>query len=181
MKGAIIYKGKYGATRQYAGWLGDVLQLPVVEMEAAGPEIIARFDYLLLGASVYMGKTQHKEWLQKNTAILRNKTLFHFIVCGTPLSQKEKLEQIVKNNLPAALQRPASVWFLRGRMIIGKLSWIDRLVLRIGARLEKNPETRKQMLQDFDEVKQEKLISLVGAVNVYIKQNTHVPSHLSVS
>ena len=29
MKGLIIFKGKYGATRQYAGWIGDELQLPV--------------------------------------------------------------------------------------------------------------------------------------------------------
>ena len=29
MKGIIIYKGKYGATAQYAQWLGEELNFPV--------------------------------------------------------------------------------------------------------------------------------------------------------
>jgi menaquinone-dependent protoporphyrinogen IX oxidase len=171
MKGAIIYKGKYGATRQYATWLGDVLRLPVLDLENAGPSIIAQFDYLLLGSSVYVGRTKHSEWLERNAALLQGKKLFHFIVCGTPLSEKQKLEQIMEKNIPVPLRQPASAWFLPGRMIKKELSWKDRMMLKMGARLEGNPEVRKNMLNDFDGVRQERLSTLIKAVMTYTRQD----------
>ena len=33
MKGLVIYKGKYGATEQYAMWIGQELQMPVVSSD----------------------------------------------------------------------------------------------------------------------------------------------------
>lgn len=173
MKGAVIYKGKYGATRQYATWLGDVLGLPVLEPQNAGPEIIARFDYLLLGASVYIGQVQHKEWLERHKGLLQHKKLFHFIVCGTPPSEKGKLEQIIDKNIPPVLLQPSSVWFLPGRMIKKNLSWKDRLMLNIGARLEKKAAVRKNMLNDFDDVRHEKLATLIKAVMTYTRDKKH--------
>jgi menaquinone-dependent protoporphyrinogen IX oxidase len=178
MKGAIIYKGKYGATRQYANWLGEQLRLPVLELENAGPAIIAQFDYLLLGASVYIGKTKHKEWLARNVDLLQGKKLFYFIVCGTPQSEKQKLEQIIDKNIPAALLQPASVWFLPGRMIVKDLSWKDRMMLKMGARLEKNPAVKKNMLKDFDQVRVENLTSLIKAVMIYTRQEKENPRRL---
>ena len=33
MKGVIVYKSRYGATTQYANWLGEILQYPVYESD----------------------------------------------------------------------------------------------------------------------------------------------------
>ena len=33
MKGIIIYKSKYGATKQYADWLGELLHIPSVFLD----------------------------------------------------------------------------------------------------------------------------------------------------
>lgn len=141
--------------------------LPVIELDRMAPELIEHFDFLVLGAPVYMGHTLHKDWLKRHEAALKQKKLFHFIVCGTQLSQQEKLDGIVKYNIPASLQQPSSAWFLRGRVIQKKLSWADRLMIKIGAKMEKDPGARKAMLQDFDEVKKENIRSLVKAVNIY--------------
>jgi menaquinone-dependent protoporphyrinogen IX oxidase len=178
MKGAIIYKGKYGATRQYATWLGEQLGLPVLELENAGATVIAELDYLILGASIYIGKTQHKDWLERNASLIKDKKLFYFIVCGTPLTEKQKLEQIIEKNIPPVLQQPSSVWFLLGRLIIKNLSWKDRMMLKMGAKLEKNPDVKKNMLSDFDEVKKENLTSLIKAVMVHTRQARNNPQKL---
>lgn len=178
MKGAIIYAGKYGATKQYATWLGDELGLPVLEQANAGPEIIARFDYLLIGTSVYAGRTLNKEWLERNEITLKSKKLFFFVVCGTPSSETKKLEQLIEKNIPSQLMQPASVWFLRGRMIIKKLSWKDRMMLKIGAKLESNPEVKKNMMQDFDEVRKENLSTLVKAVMIFARSEQGTPQKL---
>ena len=46
MKGIIIYKGKYGATRQYADWLGKELNLQIAHPGNYIKEYIADgFDF----------------------------------------------------------------------------------------------------------------------------------------
>lgn len=170
MTGAIIYKGKYGATAQYATWLGSQLQVPVIEADSANADVIAKFDYLLLGASVYIGTTKHKEWLKQHADLLKTKKLFHFIVCATPPEAKEKLQPIINNNIPVSLLQPASLWFLPGRMIKKDLSWKDRFILKMGAMLEKNPASSKKMLTDFDNVKVEHISPLVKAVLIFLRQ-----------
>lgn len=167
MKGAIIYKGKYGATRQYAEWLGQELLLPVYELETTTASLLGSYDYIIAGASVYAGRLQNKSWLKHFGKILKSKKLFLFIVCATPASEKEKLNGIIKANIPHALIGHADTFFLRGRMVMSKLSWIDRLVLRLGASLEKDPATKKAMLTDFDSVKKDNLKSLVHAISAY--------------
>lgn len=167
MKGAIVYKGKYGATRQYAEWLGEELQVPVLDPDIVSAEMLNKYDYIIAGASVYMGQLQNKSWLKRNSKILQGKKLFLFIVCATPSSEKEKLNGIIKANIPDALIPLADTYFLQGRMIISKLSWTDRLMLKMGARLEKDPATKKDMLRDFDSVKKDNLRSLIHAVSAY--------------
>lgn len=172
MKGAIIYKGKYGATRQYAEWLGEELHLPVLDLEIVSARMLAKYDYIIAGASVYAGKLQNKSWLNRNSKTLVGKKLFLFIVCATPSSEKEKLNGIIKANIPNALVNLADIFFLGGRLIISKLSWIDRLVLKMGASLEKDPARKKAMLRDFDSVKKENMKVLVHAVSAYTQQNS---------
>jgi menaquinone-dependent protoporphyrinogen IX oxidase len=172
MKGAIIYKGKYGATRQYAEWLGEELNIPVLDLEIVSASMLAKYNYIIAGASVYAGRMQNKNWLIRNSKILQGKKLFLFIVCATPSSEKEKLNGIIKTNIPAALEGLADIFFLAGRLVISKLSWIDRLVLKMGASLEKDPARKKAMLQDFDSVKKENLKMLIHAVSAYTQQKS---------
>lgn len=60
MKGIIIFKGKYGATGQYAEWLGKELGLPVFTPDNYRTEDIINCDFVIIGSSVYMGKLQLK-------------------------------------------------------------------------------------------------------------------------
>lgn len=163
MKGIIIYKGKYGATLQYADWLGDALGLPVFP---AGDETLSAFakaDYVIMGSSIYIGKLQLREWMLNNQALLLDKKLFFFLVCGTPLNEQAKLEQFIEKNAPPLIRQRCSFYFLPGRLVFKKLSWTDRLLLRMGAWLgKKKGETI--VMKDYDEVKEAHLQSLINTV-----------------
>lgn len=84
MKGIIIYKGKYNATRQYAQWLADSLNLPMEIADNIGEEDLWRYDYFVLGSPVYTGKMLIKKWLKTNVRSLQGKKIFLFVVSGTP-------------------------------------------------------------------------------------------------
>jgi hypothetical protein len=60
--------------------------------------------------------------------------------------------------------------------VLHKLSWIDRLVLRLGAWLNRDPEQKKKMLQDFDGVHVSQLEPLIQAFHLF--ESTQLASQL---
>ena len=80
MKGVVVYKGRYGATAQYASWTGNILQLPVYENDDLNNVRLNEFDYVIAGTSVYVGKLLLANWINSHEKILSSKKLFLFVV-----------------------------------------------------------------------------------------------------
>ncbi|HEX7905150.1 MAG TPA: flavodoxin domain-containing protein [Chitinophagaceae bacterium] len=168
MKGVIIYKGKYGATRQYSQWLGWELNLPVVEADNMLGQKLKDFTYLLIGTSVYIGKLQISQWLRINRAALLDKKIFFFQVAGTPANQIDKLNSYYQSGVPEEIRKNSEVFFLEGKLIMQDLSRWDRFMLKMGARLTGDPGAKKAMLTDYNHVTRERIIPLVKSVQQYI-------------
>jgi len=164
MKGIIVYKGKYGATKQYADWLARELQLPVFSADNIRALQLREYDVILIGTSVYIGKLKIAAWIKENQSILEGKKLFLFLVSGTNPTEREKLDAYVKSGIPDDIRVRCKIYFLPGRVILEKLSWKDRLLLNMGARLAKNSAGKKNKPVDFDDVKKEHLSEMIGAV-----------------
>ncbi|HEU4859028.1 MAG TPA: flavodoxin domain-containing protein [Chitinophagaceae bacterium] len=171
MKGLVIYKGKYGATKQYAMWIGQELKLSVASADRFPLDELSKYDYFILGSSVYIGQLEIKNWLKKNFKILQNKKIFLFQVAASPTNQLEKRESYNKASLSADILRKIQFYYLPGRMIMRNLSAWDRFMLKMGARLTKDPVEKKKMLTDFNDVKKENIDLVVKAVqhftNIY--------------
>lgn len=167
MKGIVIYKGRYGATKQYAMWIGQELGLPVASADRFPAKDLPNYDYFIVGSSVYIGKLEIRAWLKKNIKVLINKKTFLFQVAASPVADKEKRESYNNQSVPAPIKVKA--FFFPGRMIMRNLSWLDRFMLKMGARLTKDPTESKRMLTDFNEVKKEQIVPLVYAVNSFIR------------
>jgi len=167
MEGMVLYKSKYGSTADYAYWLGDTLGLYVVDIDKNNTDLSV-FDFLIIGAPVYMGKLIIKEWLQKNQTWLQHKNLFIFIVCATSPEEKDKQMLIVKDNIPSALIETSSVHFLPGRLVIKKLSWKDKWILKLSALLQKDPVKRKAIWRGIDGVKKENLHDITTQIQEYL-------------
>ena len=144
-KGLIVYKGKYGATEQYARWTGEDLGLELFTPDRVDKEQLAQSDIVLVGSSVYVGKLLIGDWLRENRRLLQNKKLFLFVVCATPASEEQKRREIIKAGVPLPLLDQLDIFFLPGRLVTQKLSWKDRLILRLGIMMEKDPARKKAM------------------------------------
>ena len=171
MKGLVIYKGKYGATKQYAMWIGQELRLPVASADRFPVDELPNYDYFILGSSVYIGKLEIKDWLKKNFNALTNKKIFFFQVAASPPEQIEKRESYNKGSLPPDILKKIQFYYLPGRMIMRNLSAWDRFMLKMGAKLAKDPLEKKAMLTDFDHVKKEKILPLIDAIRTSKKVN----------
>src|SRR6478672_5461158 len=104
MEGLIIYSSKYGATQQYAEWLGQELKLPVELVDNLEKKQISSPDYLMIGSSVYSGKLRISPWLKDHARDIINKKLFFFIVCGTGPDEQSTRDKIVKESIPADIR-----------------------------------------------------------------------------
>ena len=170
-KGIIVYKGKYGATEQYAAWLSKELQLPAINADEVTSQW-SEYDFIVMAASIYVGKWLLRDWLKERLTMLQNKKLFLFIVCATPSSERQKQEEIVKTNIPDSLIYKSGIFFLPGRLNISKLSWKDKFILKMGARLEKDPIKKAAMSHDIDGVSKEKLTDGMNAIRKFMRQKT---------
>ena len=186
MNGIVIYKGKYGATEQYARWIGEELSLPVVDSKDIKENDLSYYDFLLIGTSVYIGKLQIQNWLKDNLNYLRGKKIFLFQVAATPPEEKEKRQAYNRASIPEEIMKDCEFYFLPGRMFMQKLSWKDRVMLKMGARLTKDPKAKKGMLTDYDNVRKENIAALLNSVQEFsaiskpiVKQtSTLVPSEI---
>ncbi len=160
MKNLIVYKGKYGATYQYAKWLSEEFELPVLRSEDCQLNEIPTGNLLILGSSVYIGKLQISRWVTQYYNQLEGWNLLLFVVSGTPLNETEKLKTYLQSSLPAPLIKRCTVFFLPGRLVYKDLSWRDRLLLRIGAMFAGSKKEKTKMLAGYDDVKIEHLAAI---------------------
>jgi menaquinone-dependent protoporphyrinogen IX oxidase len=163
MAGLVIYKSKYGATRQYAQWIGNDLNFPVVEASEVDKEKLRKTDTVIIGSSIYIGKAIIRRWLRMNKNLLAGKKVYLFFVCGTPLNKHDQLKKYLADSVPAEIRKTGHFVFLPGKLEYKRLSWLDRFLLKAGARLNKKNGERS-ILQDYNEVNRERVNDLVLAV-----------------
>ena len=147
MKGAIIFSGQYGSTEQYANWIDEACDLPVFNTEAPYADL-SDYDYLVLGSSVIVYKLTIRKWVKKHLPELLDKPVILFTVSGSPAGPE--LDQRVANSLPEKLVSHMEHFALRGRMNPKTVTRWHRILLRIGAWANKDPQAKKEELEGFD-------------------------------
>ena len=73
--------------------------------------------------------------------------------------------EIIKNNLGAKIKDVAEIFFLPGRCVVSGLSWKDRLMLKLGAWIEKDPEKKSVMRNGFDHLERSNLKPLIENIH----------------
>lgn len=164
MKAIVVYKGKYGATARYAHWIGNSFHLPVYEPDEVNNAKLNNADCVVAGTSVYVGKMLLAKWINSKEKVLSGKKVFLFVVCATPPTEVAALNTLFEKNISPSLRKNMKVFFLHGRMVKSKLSFFDRLILKLGASLQKDKREKERMLTDFDDVRQENLRELLDAI-----------------
>jgi menaquinone-dependent protoporphyrinogen IX oxidase len=174
MKGVIIYRGKYGATRQYAEWLGEELNLSLLSSERATDEQISDCNYLLIGTSVYFGKFKIRSWLKKNVGSIRKKELFLFVVNATDSEEMELRSKFIYDNVPMEIMQHLQIFFLPGRIIHKQLSLTHKIIFKIAGAFIKDPKKRQALKGDLNGVKREHILPITKAVNYFcsLKQSS---------
>ncbi len=148
MKGAIFFTGKFGSTQQYAQWISEQTSFPVFDLNKQNPDP-TDFDLLILGSSIMLMKPTIKKWLTTFWPMIKDKQIILYTVSGTKPGHPD-LQKWINNSFSKEILMHINHIPLRGRLNLEELPWLTRFLLKLGATVEKDPETKQRMTEGFD-------------------------------
>ncbi len=153
MPALVLYKSKYGSTKQYAEWIGEALQAPVRSIDSVQEGELKEAGTVIIGGYVWVGKITAAPFLQKHWNILQGKRVALFSVSGSKPDDPE-VQKYVEASLPADIHAAIRFFPLWGRH--GKLDlrdrfmmWFPRTALRSKVRSGKTEAEREKARQDL--------------------------------
>ncbi|MBO8435430.1 MAG: flavodoxin [Spirochaetes bacterium] len=141
-KTAVLFRSKYGATKEYSLQLGRSIQAEVVENYGLTPELVKDFDVLILAGGVYAGKINGLDFLKRNYPELQGKRIAVLAIGAAPDSD-ENTESLYKGNLKGKLEN-IPLFYARGAFDKDSLSSMDKLLFSMvkKAAEKEKPEKR---------------------------------------
>ena len=151
MSGIIIYKSNYGVTKQYAVWLGKETGYPAVEIRSLKKKVLLDADTVICGCPVLANSIPISKWIRKKWDILKNKKIILYTTSGTS-PQNPQLRKIFESSFEPEMLSNIKYFPQGGRMIFNELGVLDRMLMRLGQKMEKDPGIREEMVKDKDYV-----------------------------
>ncbi len=146
-KTAVVFRSKYGASKEYALLLGKKISAVVIENEGLTPKLVDEFDTIILIGGVYAGRIVGIEFLKKNIKEFKDKRLAVFAVGASP-SSDENTEILRKKNLRSMEMLP--LFYGRGAFDESLLSFVDKNLLSVVRRAAE--KTKPEKRSDLDKV-----------------------------
>ena len=87
MSGIILYKSKYGATKQYAEWIAEETGFSCFQIDKADINEVARKDVIILGGGVYASGIACIPFLKKNIGKLKEKKIIVYACGASPFEE----------------------------------------------------------------------------------------------
>ncbi len=135
----VTYASKYGATKEIAEKIGEVLRQAGLQADVLpvdGIRDLNPYQAIILGSAVYIGKW-HKEavkFLQDSENIMADRPVWLF--SSGPTGEGDPVELLEGWRLPVALQpvvdhiQPRDIAVFHGYINPGKLNFIEKLAIK---------------------------------------------------
>lgn len=141
MKTLVIYATKHGCTEKAANLLRQKLfgEVTLVDIRNRTVPPLEGFDAVIVGGSIYFGQVQSEvlNYVKDHQAELEDKRIGFFLCAGHPDEQVREKE--LASAFPEELLCKAKCVGIFGyEYDFKKLSWFEKLIIRIVAKVEKS-------------------------------------------
>ena len=138
---AVIYKSKYGTTKQYAQWIAQALDVTLLEASTVKSSQLAAFDVVIYGGGLYAGGIDGIELVTKNSC----RSLVVFTV-GLANPETTDYADILNRNFSKELLSKTKVFHLRGGIDYEKLGFVHKMMMGMVHKsvLKKNESERTE-------------------------------------
>lgn len=163
MKGVIVYKTKYGSTKQYAEWLKEETGFKMHSVQEVSDDDLKKADIVVVGSYVFNRKPKIAPWIKKNWSLLKDKKVILYTTSGSVATDK-RLQKGLAKAFPKKLQNVIKIFPLGGRLLYKNLTWWDHILMKMIVMVVRDPETKERMKKDIDNVKKEEIKNVLEAI-----------------
>ena len=136
-KGIILYRSKYGATKQYAKWLQEALGYDCEQATGAAFRRAGEYDAVIFCGAIYASGLKGFSLLKKNAEKLRGKRLAVFCV-GAPPYDETAFSSFRQRHFSGEMAQ-TPVFYGRGAWNTDEMTVVDRTLCNM---LRKSLEKR---------------------------------------
>lgn len=151
MKGIILYKSRYGNTKQYAEWLAQDLDFEVRDFSKFKKSEIDNYDQIVFGSGVYMSKMDK---IKKVLKMFKDKPIIIFACAGNAGVEKE-IEDIKMNNFKNNELAFHQFFYLPGGVDFSKVKGFMKFMINVFRKVMEKKKNRtyeeEQILKGFSE------------------------------
>lgn len=146
MRKIVIYKSKYGSTRQYAQWISEELSCPCYDVKDVTINTLSDYDVIIYGGGLYAEVINGVSLITKNFEKIENKKLIVFSTGITPIEMRDYYDKLVvqKNFKPYMLEKIKVFNFL-GKMVLSELSLPHKAALKTLKKIMSSKENPTEM------------------------------------
>ncbi len=155
MNAIVIYKSKYGSTKQYAEWIAEELGCRAYDAKSVKVSDLAAYDTIIYGGGLYAEVIAGVTLITKNFDKLAGKKLIVFSTGITPLECRDYYDTLVlEKNFKGEMLSKIKVYNFLGKMIIDELSAPHKAALKMLKKImstKENPTELEKLLVDLCE------------------------------
>lgn len=146
MSTVVVYKSKYGSTKQYAEWIAEELGCEALDAKNVKIDDLEKYDTIVYGGGLYAEVINGVILLTKNMDKLEGKKLIVYSTGITPLKYREYYDKLVieKNFKPEMLDK-IKVYNFLGKMILDELTIVHRTALKTLKKIMQGKENPTEM------------------------------------
>ena len=155
MHTVVIYKSKYGSTKQYAEWIAQELGCECFDAKDVKADDLEKYDCIVYGGGLYAEVINGVSLITKNMQSLKEKKIAVFSTGITPLDCRDYYDKmVIEKNFKNGLPENIRVFNFMGKMIINELSLVHKTALKTLKKImsnKENPTDMEKMLIDLCE------------------------------
>ena len=152
----VIYKGRYGTTKQYAEWIAEELDCDILEADKVLSRDFDNYDNIIFGGAVQAGGIKGFDLIKRNRMKLLGKKVVIFAVGINVNSQANRI-QIREINFDRIELAGMTVYYCMGAFDPKKIKGMDRTIINLTLKMLKKKkeedwtEDEKRLYHDMTE------------------------------
>lgn len=153
-KTVVVYKSKYGSTRQYAQWVASDLNADLIDLDnIKNVSQLSEYQTIIFGSYIRIGKIVTSDFISKNWEDLKDKSIILFSVSGANPDNPE-IKEYYNLSLPPEIRskiRFFSFWGHHPKLNFADnlLTSFPKMIYYVNLIFRPNDESIKKMGQMF--------------------------------
>lgn len=172
-KTLIIYKSKYGASKDYARLVGEKLNIPFFSVKEVSNEMLKNAERILFFSGTFASRIHIAKYMKSHSKILKDKDTVLIFNGITPFD-KPVIDGFYIGNFKGTIFQNRAYFYLPGRLDIHELHGFDKFIINmLISSIEKKPEDKRSNFEkgildlknkEIDNVKSDNIAELVEYV-----------------